>query len=210
MTSFARAGRTPPNRRLLSVVTVAVLALAAPAALAGTPAVDPSSLKPAPPLGASCRLDGQFVICHTQLHETFENEPAFDLPCGTVYETSRDDRAGTRWYSNGLLVRRRVTAVLSGFWTHSPTGGGPRVAISAHWNWWATPAVPGGELDTEALTTHGNEFVAKAPDGDVIAHISGLELPDGSHRGALRFLDDPAIAAAVCDALTERRERDES
>jgi hypothetical protein len=200
MRSFAP--RKLHDRLLLSVFTVAVLALTAPAADAGTPTVDPSTLQPAPPPGATCRLDGRFVICRTDLHQTFESEPAFDLPCGTVYETSRDDREGIRWYSNGLLVRRRVTAVLSGFWTLSASGDAPRVAISARWNWWAIPAVPGGDMDTEAITAHGNEFVAKAPGGRVIAHIAGLDLPDGVHRGVLDVTDDPVIAAALCDALT--------
>ena len=198
MRSFARA---PREGLLLSLFILAVLVLMAPAAGARTPTVDPSALQPVPPPGASCRHDGRFVICHTELHQSLANEPVFDMPCGTVYETSQDDRAGIRWYSNGLLVRRRVTAVLSGFWTLSATGG-PRVGISGHWNWWAIPAVPGGDTDTETLTTHGNDFVAKAPGGGVIAHIAGLDLPDGTHHGVLRFLDDPAIAAAVCDALT--------
>lgn len=202
MRSFPRPPRVPHDRLLLSVFTLAVLALMAPAAGAGTPTVDPSTLQPVPPPGASCRLDGRFVICHTELHQSFESEPVLDLPCGTIYETSRDDREGIRWYSNGLLVRRRVTAVLSGFWTLSVTGDAPHVAIGAHWNWWAIPAVPGGDMDTETITTHGNEFVAKAPDGRVIAHLAGLDLPDGTHRGVLHIPDDPEIAVTLCDALT--------
>ena len=204
MRSFARADRTPARpAAAVGLHRSPLLALMAPAARAGTPTVDPSTLQPVPPPGASCRLDGGFVICRTELHQTFDTEPVFDLPCGTVYETSRDDREGIRWYANGLLVRRRVTAVLSGFWTLSATGEAPRVAISAHWNWWAIPTVPGGDMDTEAITTHGNEFVAKSPGGGVIARVAGLDLPDGTHRGVLRLPEDPAIAAALCDALTQ-------
>jgi hypothetical protein len=197
-----RFTRVRHDRKLLLVCTVTACALMAPVARGGTATVDPSTLQPVPPAGASCRQDGSFVICHTTLHQAIENEPVFDLPCGTVHETSVDDRAGIRWYSNGLLVRRRVNAVLKGFWTLSPAGSGPRVAISAHWNWWAIPAVPGGEMDTETLTTHGNTFTAKAPGGGVIAHVAGLDLPDGTHHGVLRYIDEPQTAAAVCDALT--------
>jgi hypothetical protein len=57
-------------------------------------------------------------------------------------------------------------------------------------------------MDTETLTSHGNTFTAKAPHGGVIAHIAGLDLPDGTHHGALGFIDDPQVAAAGCDALT--------
>jgi hypothetical protein len=184
------------------VLALTLLVLMAPATRAGTPTVDPSTLQPTPPPGASCRHDGRWVICHTVLDAAIENEPVFDLPCGTVYETSTDNRAGIRWYSNGLLVRRRVTAVLDGFWTLSPSGAGPRVTIGAHWNWWAIPAVPGGDQDTESITAHGNSFTAKGPHGGVIAHIAGIDLPDGTHHGTARFLDDPAVAAAVCDALS--------
>jgi hypothetical protein len=185
----------------VAVFTLAFFALTCATAQAGQPTVDPSTLQPVPPPGASCRLDGRFVICRTELHQAIAGEPAFDLPCGTVYETSSNDREGIRWYSNGLLVRRRVSATVDGFWTLSPTGDAPRAAISGHWNWWAIPAVPGGDQDTETLTAHGNEFVVKAPGGSVIAHVAGLDLPDGSHRGVLRF-DDPATTAALCAALT--------
>jgi len=198
MRRFSRVHR---GRLLVPVFALAVLVLMAPAARAGTPTVDPSTLQPAPPPGASCRLDGRFVICHTELHSAIQNEPVFELPCGTVYETSTDDRAGIRWYSNGLLVRRRVTATLDGFWTLSADGSGPRASINGQWNWWAIPAVPGGDMDTESITSHGDTFTAKAPDGGVIAHIAGLDLPDGTHSGVLRFIDDPHVAAAVCDAL---------
>jgi CheY-like chemotaxis protein len=36
----------------------------------------------------------------------------------------------------------------------------------------------------------------------VIAHIAGLDLPDGTHRGVFRFVDDPQVEAALCAALT--------
>jgi hypothetical protein len=36
----------------------------------------------------------------------------------------------------------------------------------------------------------------------VIAHIAGLDLPDGTHRGVLRLVDDPQEAERLCAALT--------
>jgi hypothetical protein len=35
----------------------------------------------------------------------------------------------------------------------------------------------------------------------VIAHIAGLELSDDSHRGDVRFIEDPEVAAELCAAL---------
>jgi hypothetical protein len=60
------------------------------------------------------------------------NEPItdFDLPCGTIYETSHYRGDGTRWYVDRLVVRRHVAASLEGTWSLSPTGAGPTVNIS--------------------------------------------------------------------------------
>ena len=61
--------------------------------------------------------------------------------------------------------------------------------------------VPGDE-SSGPETFHGSGITARAPGVGVIAHIAGLDLPDGTHRGVLRFVDDPQVAAAVCAALT--------
>ena len=106
----------------LAMLATGVLLVAAPGAFAGTPTVDPSTLQPEPPPGASCRLDGRFVICQTEFHEPLDAEPVLELPCGTLYETSRDDREGIRWYEDGLIVARFVSRRMSGYWTLSPTG----------------------------------------------------------------------------------------
>ena len=133
------------RRTLLALLAAGLLGAAAPSAFAGTPTVDPSTLQPEPPPGASCRLDGRFVICQTEFHEPFDAEPVIELPCGTLYQTSRDDREGIRWYEDGLLVRRFVSRHMSGFWSLTPAGDGPRVTISGHSNWWTTYPVPGDE-----------------------------------------------------------------
>ncbi len=178
-----------------------MILLAAPAA-AG-PIVDPSTLQPEPPPGAVCRADGPWTICQTTFLVNVVNEPILflDLPCGTVYETISDLREGIRWYLDGKLVKRFVSQNAEGTWSLSPTGAGPTVKISLHANWRDEYAVPGDE--SSALTTfHGNGFTASAPGAGVIAHIAGLDLPDGTHRGAFRITDDPQVAAALCAALT--------
>jgi hypothetical protein len=186
---------------LIGFVLAGVLAAAATDAFAGTPTVDPSTLQPPPPPGASCRLDGRFVICQTEFHEPFDAEPIIELPCGTVYQTSRDDREGIRWYEDGLLVRRFVSRHMSGYWTLSPTGDGPRVTISGHSNWWTDYPVPGDE-GSGAGPSHGLELLAKAPDGGIVAQITGV-FTDETHHGIFRIPEeDPLVQAALCDALT--------
>jgi len=185
-----------------ALLAAGVFATAVPAAFAGTSTVDPSTLLPEPPPGASCRLDGRFVICQTEFHEPFDAAPVLELPCGTLYQTSRDDREGIRWYEDGRLVRRFVSRQMAGYWTLSPTGDGPRVTISGHSNWWTTYAVPGDE-DSGAGPQHGLDLLAKAPDGRIVAQVTGLGLPDEeSTRGVFLIPEDPAVAAALCDVLS--------
>jgi hypothetical protein len=187
---------------LISVVLAGVLAAATTDAFAGTPTVDPSTLQPPPPPGASCRLDGRFVICQTEFHEPFDGEPMIELPCGTVYQTSRDDREGIRWYEDGLLVRRFVSRHMSGYWTLFPSGEGPRVTISGHSNFWTDYPVPGDE-SIELDTHHGLDVLAKAPNGGIIAQVTGVFFPDETHHGIFRIPEeDPSVQAALCNALT--------
>jgi hypothetical protein len=129
-------------RKLALAVTPAIaLVLAAPA-LAGA-IVDPKTLQPVPP-NATCRDNGQQIICDTFLEESGENKPIADigLPCGTIYETSNYRGDGKRWYVDRLALKRHVESSLDGTWSLSPTGAGPTVKISGHWSVktvWTTP-----------------------------------------------------------------------
>jgi hypothetical protein len=190
-------------RRAAALGAGIALMLAAAAPASAGPIVDPSTLTPPPPPGAECRLDGQWIICQTSLVIEFVNEPIVELPCGQIYETSTDVRSGIRFYNTeGLLVKRFATQDVEGTWSLSPTGEGPVADIRVHANWWIILAVPGDE-STGELTQHGNEFTASSPGFGVIAHIAGLDLPEGDHRGVFRVVEEgPEVAAELCAALT--------
>jgi hypothetical protein len=179
------------------IVLVTILGASAPAS-AG-PIVDPSTLTPVPPPGAVCRADGDWTICHTVFLEDIANEPMFDVPCGTVYETSHDPRTGLRWYLDGLLVRRHVYSYLDGTWTLSPTGEGPTLSFIGRANWSDVYAVPGDE-DSAATTFRALGLHVFVPGG--VIHIAGIERPDAEPRGVYRFPEDPQAADALCAALT--------
>ena len=169
-------------------------------------AVEPAALTPAPLLvgaQAECQADGRWIICHTILALEPVNEPVFDLPCGTVYETSRDVRLGTRWYNaaDSVIVKRHVTQDVEGTWSLSPEGAGPTLAISAHVNWYDSQYADPTDIDSGVGASHG-EFTAQAPGFGVIAHIAGLDRPDDTHRGVFQPIEDPAVAAELCAALT--------
>ena len=186
---------------IAALVGAVLIWMAAPAG-AG-PIVDPTTLQPEPPPGAVCRADGPWTICQTTFLVDLVNEPILDfaLPCGTIYETIFDLREGIRWYLDGKLVKRFVRQNAEGTWSLSPTGAGPTVTVALHANWRNEYAVPGDE-SSGPQTFHGSGFTVRAPGVGVIAHIAGLDLPDGTHRGVIRIGDDPQVAAALCAALT--------
>lgn len=180
----------------------------APASTTGAPtfragAVDPNALMPAPPPGAACRADGEWIICETSFFYTPVNDPSGDvLPCGPVYQTGTDERHGIRWYNgDGLLARRFVRQDVAFTWSLSPNGDGPLVDFSVHASWRNVYAVPGTGPDVEPQPTHGNELTISQPGRGVIVHIAGLEGVDDTHRGVFRLFDDPAVATALCEAL---------
>jgi hypothetical protein len=186
------------------LVIAGALAVAAPAASADEPTVDPATLQPPPPPDARCQSTGRAVICRTVVDFTAQAEPVdFGLPCGMVYITVTDVRHGLRFYEDGLLVRRHVTAPggVSGFLSLAAPGDGPRIELVGHLNWWSTFSVPGDE-STALTTSHGLDTRLNGPGGGVIAIIAGRTDPEGAHSGVARFVDDPAVADAICAALT--------
>ena len=183
---------------VVPALTLSSLGVMAGPASAG-PTVDPSTLVP-PPAGATCHDDGRQVICHTSFVEEFTNEAVdLGLPCGTIYQTSLDTRAGIRWYEDGKLVKRFVSQQMAGRWSLSPDGAGPSVSISAHGNWGELYSVP-GDVGSAVGSSQGVGIKTSAPGFGVIALIAGYESPDGFH-GVLRLPDDPAVGQELCAAL---------
>jgi hypothetical protein len=206
LTEIANAKKEGIMRKLGALVTVGALMLVSLIAGAGPvsagTSIDPNTLIPVPPAGATCSDDGSWIICHTGFTITLANEPIFDLPCGTLYETSTDVRSGIRWYeeSDRKLVKRFVTQDANGTWSLSPTGEGPTARISTHLNWSNYYTVPGDDT-SGTQPTRGSSKIQLPGGGTVI--IAGLDPPEGDHRGI--FEDpgsDPSIANRLCAALT--------
>jgi hypothetical protein len=191
-------------RKLALAVTpvIASLVLAAPT-FAG-PIVDPNTLQPVPP-NATCRDDGRQIICDTFVEESIVNEPIadFDLPCGTIYETSFFRGDGTRWYVDRLAVKRHVAASLDGTWSLSPTGTGPTVKISGDWSIWTVWTTPGDDSTLVEYRSSGNDFKVSAPGFGVILQNAGVTYADGTHHGvSAQFPFTPEVEATLCAALT--------
>jgi hypothetical protein len=140
-----------------SLVAAGVLAasvVAAPAAIAGA-IVDPSTLTPPPPGGATCQQDGRFVICHTTANNDPVNEPDVVLPCGQTYISGADHRLGTRWYEDDVLVRRLVRQDVELTLSLSPDGSGPTLSVTAHDSWWGL---------ADPLVVHGLGYKGPLPE----------------------------------------------
>lgn len=188
-----------------TMIAAALAAAAAPLLLA-TPAlagesVDPASLTPVPP-NATCQRAGVNYVCKTAFDIHLVDEPAFELPCGLVHETIDDLREGRRWYdADRRLVRRHVTAQADGYWSLSPTGDGPRVAITAHSNWSDVYAVPGDE-SSASQDSRGVHLSASAPGYRNAFHIAGRFTGEDALTGRFVAWDSPGAVADLCAALT--------
>lgn len=197
--------RTIPLSVTVVLAMLALITVLAPTASAGG-IVDPNTLTPVPP-NATCRDDGRQIICDTFFVEDLVNEPIadFDLPCGTIYETSHYLGDGTRWYVDRLAVRRHVAASLEGTWSLSPTGAGPTVNISGYYSVWTVWTTPGDDSTLVETSSSGNDFKIGAPGFGVILQNAGLTYlpPDGTHQGiAAQIPFTPEVAAELCAALT--------
>jgi len=189
---------------LVSLVVLVSGAVGRTTTSASAGAIDPNTLQPVPP-NATCRNAGKQVICDTFVVEDLVNEPIsdFDLPCGTIYETSHYRGDGTRWYVDRLVVRRHVAASLDGTWSLSPTGAAPTVEISGHWSIWTVWTTPGDDSTAVDTSSSGNDFKVSAPGFGVILHDTGLIDADGTHHGVTaEFPFTPEVKAAICAALT--------
>jgi hypothetical protein len=183
--------------RLLVVLAALACAAVVPTALGG-PLVDPAALQPPAPPDSECRADGPVTICHRETLDSWANVPIFQLPCGQLYESAVASTDATRWYRDGLLVRRRVVQHADAVWTLSPTGDAPTVSALTRNNWFIEYAVA-GDLSTGKLTAHGTELTVQGV--RMTLKLAGLDVPEGEHRGVLRFLDDPTAVASLCAAL---------
>jgi hypothetical protein len=197
-------------RRIIVALTLAmvVAAVTAGAALAAPRTIDPNTLTPPlpPEVHPVCKQTGNYIICQTFFDEpSLVNVPAFELSCGTVYETSNVHREGIRWYSaEELLLKRFVREDAQGTLSLSATGEGPTVRFFAHDNWTDIYTTPGDE-ESASTTSHGVGLRIIAPGSGGLIY-AGITLPDETHHGVKRDLFAgeeiaPEADAVLCEAL---------
>ncbi len=186
-------------RRRSSIVAVMVVAIASLASASGVSArsyVDPTTLIPPLKPFRVCWQLGPTVQCDTSGVTSYENLPTDEAPCGLIYETATEDSNATRFYEDGLLVRRRVEESVKGTWSLSPTGAGPTVAFARNVSWDEQFTVP-GDVDSSVSNYRGATLRVPALGSDL--HDVGVWLPDGTHHGLVTYTDE--AAARLCDLL---------
>jgi hypothetical protein len=205
MKSIAEMATRRRGRDAIRVAAVAAFlalgAVWAPAAAGGS-IVDPSTLTPVPPDIYTCTLDGANTICRASF-ETFVENGDDGAVCGDehLYETIHVVESATRWYADGLLVRKLLRVDLRGTFSLSPTGAAPTAAVHAHQQESFVYPVP-GDIDSEIGTVTG--LIVKV--GGSTAQGFGAQVQAAGRidaNGDLHGLnhDIPGVDEALCDLL---------
>ena|SRR6476646_6399802 len=184
------------RRPMLVVVVIAIGSLMTASGASARSYVDPTSLTPPLQPFRVCWQLGPSVQCDTSSSTSYENLPTDVWPCGLLYETGTDDRHATRWYQDGLLIRRAVEQSVKGTWSLSPTGDGPTVAFARNVSWDEHFTIP-GDVDSSVSNYRGATVRVPALGSDL--HDVGIWLPDETHHGLVTFTDD--AAARLCELL---------
>jgi len=177
------------------VMAVATLGGAAPAS--ARTLVDPTTLTPPLKPFRICYQLGPYVQCDTSGDTTYQNEPIGDFGCGQIYESGEQVSNSTRWYQDGLIIRRAVQEHDRGFWSLSPTGAGPIVEFLRDSSWDQHFSIP-GDITSFQQTVKGASLVVPALGADL--HESGYVVLDTDDQRGL-FVSDDAHIALLCPLL---------
>jgi hypothetical protein len=181
------------SRSILVAVVVATASLAGATGAAARTPVDPTSLTPPLQPFRVCWQLGPYVQCDTSSDPFSENEPVDVAPCGQLYETAEYRSHATRWYQDGLIIRRQVQEHVVGTWSLSPTGAGPAVTFMRDASWDERFTTP-GDIGTGVSTVQGASL--RVPALGAMLHESGQFLPDDTFHG-LFTSDEPSDLCAL-------------
>ena len=185
--------------RFIAVAIVVVIAALTNVAVASarTP-VDPTSLTPPLKPFRVCWQLGPNVQCDTSGDTSVVNEPTDILPCGQIYQSVEYHSNSTRWYQDGLIVRRAVQERDRGSWSLSPTGAGPTVQFSIDSSWDEHFAIP-GDIDSAIRDVRG--LTLFSPQLGPLLKEAGLYLGADDISHGISTGENPDGIAKLCDLL---------
>jgi hypothetical protein len=185
-------------RALLVTVAVGIACLGVATGAEARNSVDPTTLTPPLKAFRVCWELGPNVQCDTSGDVTYANRETDLAPCGLLYQSAHEVSNSTRYYEDGLLVRRAVQEQIKGFLTLSPTGDGPRVEFDVNDSWDDHFAVP-GDIDSFVRIVKGSEL--RVPALGSVMKLSGIFYDDDSGRYRGLYTNDDAAAIALCALL---------
>jgi hypothetical protein len=185
------------TRPIFVAIFVAITTLSWAAPASARTLVDPTSLTPPLMPFRICYQLGPYVQCDTSGDSTYENQEAGDFGCGTIYESAEDISNSTRWYQDGLIVRRAVQERSRGFWSLSPTGAGPIVEFQRDFSWDEHFSIPGDITSTERIVKGAT---LRVPVLGAELHESGYSVVDADDQRG-RFVNDDAHYGLLCPFL---------
>jgi hypothetical protein len=180
------------TRPMFVLIVVAILSLSGATGASARTLVDPTTLTPPLKSFRICYELGPYVQCDTSGDVTYANRETDVAPCGLIYQSAHEVSNSTRFYQDGLLVRRAVQEQITGTWSLSPTGAGPTVAWAVNDSWDDHFTVP-GDIDSFVRVVRGSSLRVPALGSDM--HLSGVFVEDGS--GSYRGISTNGDAAAL-------------
>jgi hypothetical protein len=185
------------RRPLVAVAIAALTTLGGATVASAHTLVDPTTLTPPLLPFRVCYEDGPWVKSDTSGTDTTENEPVFELPCGTIYETATVISHATRWYENGLPVERNATQRIRGTWSLSPTGAAPNGRDRR--GRWLARNVPRARRHLERFRGRPRRFPPHLGHGRRLPRR--WHLPARRHASSLASFTDEATTS-LCALLT--------
>jgi hypothetical protein len=185
-------------RALLLTVAFVVVSVGMATGVDARSYVDPTTLTPPLKPFRVCWQLGPNVQCDTSGDVTYANRETDVAPCGLLYQSAHEVSNSTRYYKDGLLVRRAVQEQIKGFLTLSPTGDGPRVEFDVNDSWDDHFAIP-GDIDSFVRVARGSEL--RVPALGSVMKQSGVFYEDDSARYRGIFTNDDDAAIALCALL---------
>ena len=186
------------TRPILVAIVLAISSLSAATGVSARTLVDPTSLTPPLKPFRVCWQLGPTVQCDTSGDTSVANEPTDILPCGQIYQTVQYHSNSTRWYQNGLIVRRAVQERDRGSWSLSSTGAGPTVEFSIDSSWDEHFAIP-GDINSAVRDVRG--LTLFSPQLGPVLKEAGLYLGADDISHGISTGDNPAGIAKLCDLL---------
>jgi len=185
------------TRPIFVAIVLAISSISGAVPASARTLVDPTTLTPPLKPFRICYELGPYVQCDTSGDTFVENEPTDVAPCGQIYQTVEFKSHSTRWYQDGLIVRRQVQEHDDGTWSLSPTGAGPTVAFQKDSSWDEHFTVP-GDINSGVATVDGASL--RVPVLGVELREAGQFRSDDTHVGIFTS-DDPQATAELCALL---------